>query len=164
VRLRLPCSWRTRRQFPAAATARLASARRATLSRSSRSPASRSIHTSAGSPWLTCTQTEAVRSWRNARNSGSIRVQGWCFSASACQAAAGVDASTPSPARTPPGAAGAIEGRFPAAALARLEFDGNWSDLEPCSLISVWIPDERDSPKSRKEPITLLCACELAVN
>jgi phosphohistidine phosphatase len=52
------------------------------------------------------------------------------------------------PDTSPPGAVGAIEGRFPAAALARLEFDGNWSDLEPCSLISVWIPDEGQSEKS----------------
>jgi phosphohistidine phosphatase len=49
---------------------------------------------------------------------------------------------------SPPGAVGASEGRFPAAALARLEFDGNWSDLEPCSMISVWIPDEGQSEKS----------------
>jgi hypothetical protein len=39
------------------------------------------------------------------------------------------------------GARGLPEGCFPQR-LARLEFDGNWSDLDPCSLISVWIPDE----------------------
>jgi hypothetical protein len=44
------------------------------------------------------------------------------------------------------GARGRPEGRFPAA-LAGLEFDGNWSDLEPCSLISVWRPDEGRSEK-----------------
>ncbi len=45
-------------------------------------------------------------------------------------------------------AVAAIEGRFPAAALARLEFDGNWSDADACSLISVWMPDQGQSEKS----------------
>jgi phosphohistidine phosphatase len=39
-----------------------------------------------------------------------------------------------------PEAADAIDGRFPAAALARLEFDGDWSRLDACSLLSVWMP------------------------
>ncbi|HET8916024.1 MAG TPA: histidine phosphatase family protein [Propionibacteriaceae bacterium] len=37
-------------------------------------------------------------------------------------------------------AMGAIEGRFPAAALARLEFDGDWSEVEAASLVSVRMP------------------------
>jgi phosphohistidine phosphatase len=37
-------------------------------------------------------------------------------------------------------AVAAIEGRFPAAALARLEFDGNWPELDTASLVSVRIP------------------------
>src|SRR5215211_10107 len=39
-----------------------------------------------------------------------------------------------------PEAVAAIESRFPAAGLARLEFDGDWSQLESCSLLSVWMP------------------------
>jgi phosphohistidine phosphatase len=39
-----------------------------------------------------------------------------------------------------PGAVSAIEGRFPAAALAQLDFDGDWSQLEACSLVSVRMP------------------------
>jgi phosphohistidine phosphatase len=39
-----------------------------------------------------------------------------------------------------PEAVSAIEGRFPAAALARLEFDGNWSEVEAGSLVSVRMP------------------------
>jgi phosphohistidine phosphatase len=35
----------------------------------------------------------------------------------------------------------AIESRFPAAALAWLEFDGDWSEIESGSLVSVRIPD-----------------------
>jgi phosphohistidine phosphatase len=34
----------------------------------------------------------------------------------------------------------AIEGRFPAAALAQLEFEGNWSDVDGGSLVAVRIP------------------------
>jgi len=37
-------------------------------------------------------------------------------------------------------AVGAIEGRFPAAALAQLEFEGDWSQLHACSLVSVHMP------------------------
>jgi phosphohistidine phosphatase len=39
-----------------------------------------------------------------------------------------------------PEAVAAIEGRFPAAALAQLEFGGDWSRLDVCSLVSVWLP------------------------
>jgi phosphohistidine phosphatase len=45
------------------------------------------------------------------------------------------------PDTSAPGAVGAIESRFPAAALARLEFDGDWSEIESGSLVSVRIPD-----------------------
>jgi hypothetical protein len=34
-----------------------------------------------------------------------------------------------------------IEGRFPAAAMAQLEFDGDWSAIEAASLVSVRMPD-----------------------
>jgi hypothetical protein len=34
----------------------------------------------------------------------------------------------------------AIESRFPAAALARLEFDGNWSEIQAASLVYVRVP------------------------
>jgi phosphohistidine phosphatase len=44
------------------------------------------------------------------------------------------------PATSNPKAVAAIESRFPAAALARLDFDGDWSNLEACSLTSVWMP------------------------
>ena len=39
-----------------------------------------------------------------------------------------------------PEAVAAIEGRFPSAALAQLEFDGDWSQLGSCSLTRVWMP------------------------
>jgi phosphohistidine phosphatase len=39
-----------------------------------------------------------------------------------------------------PEAVSAIEGRFPAAALAQLEFDGDWSEIEGGSLVLVRIP------------------------
>jgi phosphohistidine phosphatase len=38
-------------------------------------------------------------------------------------------------------AVSAIESRFPAATLATLEFDGDWSEIEGGSLVSVRIPD-----------------------
>ena len=41
------------------------------------------------------------------------------------------------PTTSAPEAVSAIEGRFPAAALARLEFDGDWSAMEAASLVSV---------------------------
>jgi phosphohistidine phosphatase len=44
------------------------------------------------------------------------------------------------PTTSKPEALGAIEGRFPAAALARLEFDGDWSGVEGASLVSLRIP------------------------
>jgi phosphohistidine phosphatase len=44
------------------------------------------------------------------------------------------------PATSTPEAVAAIKDRFPAAALAELVFDGNWSELEACSLLSVWFP------------------------
>ena len=44
------------------------------------------------------------------------------------------------PTTATPDAVSAIKGRFPAAALAQLEFDGDWSQLEACSLVSVRMP------------------------
>jgi phosphohistidine phosphatase len=44
------------------------------------------------------------------------------------------------PTTSRPEALGAIEGRFPAAALAQLEFDGDWSGIEAASLVSVRMP------------------------
>jgi phosphohistidine phosphatase len=44
------------------------------------------------------------------------------------------------PAISPPEAVRAIESRFPAAALAQLEFDGDWSGLDSGSLVSVRMP------------------------
>jgi phosphohistidine phosphatase len=44
------------------------------------------------------------------------------------------------PTASRPEALGAIEGRFPASALARLEFDGDWSGVEAASLVSVRMP------------------------
>ena len=37
-------------------------------------------------------------------------------------------------------AVAAIESRFPAAALAQLEFDGDWSEMDAASLVSVRMP------------------------
>jgi phosphohistidine phosphatase len=48
-------------------------------------------------------------------------------------------------ASSTPEAVGAIESRFPAAALAQLEFEGDWSRVESGSLIAVRTP----SPASR---------------
>jgi phosphohistidine phosphatase len=45
------------------------------------------------------------------------------------------------PATSSPEAVAAIESRFPAAAVARLEFDGDWSQLGSGSLVSVRMPD-----------------------
>jgi hypothetical protein len=42
-----------------------------------------------------------------------------------------------------PEAVSAIDGRFPAAALAKLEFDGDWSGVEAGSLVSVWLAGRR---------------------
>jgi phosphohistidine phosphatase len=44
-----------------------------------------------------------------------------------------------------PEAVSAIEGRFPAAALAQMEFESDWSGLETASLVSVWMPDRTRS-------------------
>jgi phosphohistidine phosphatase len=44
------------------------------------------------------------------------------------------------PTTSTPEAVSAIEGRFPAAALAQLEFEGDWSAVETGALISVWMP------------------------
>ena len=44
-------------------------------------------------------------------------------------------------ASSTPAAVDAIESRFPAAALAWLEFDGDWSEIEGGSLVSVRMPD-----------------------
>jgi phosphohistidine phosphatase len=45
------------------------------------------------------------------------------------------------PTTSAPEAVNAIEGRFPAAALAGLEFDGDWSGVERASLRLVKMPD-----------------------
>ena len=45
------------------------------------------------------------------------------------------------PDTSAPAAVSAIESRFPAAALAWLEFDGDWSEIEGGSLVSVRMPD-----------------------
>jgi phosphohistidine phosphatase len=44
------------------------------------------------------------------------------------------------PSTSAPEAVAAIDGRFPAGALAQLEFDGGWSQLDSCSLTRVWMP------------------------
>jgi phosphohistidine phosphatase len=44
-----------------------------------------------------------------------------------------------------PEAVSAIEGRFPAAALALLEFEGGWSEIDAGSLVSVRMPDRTRS-------------------
>jgi phosphohistidine phosphatase len=44
------------------------------------------------------------------------------------------------PTTSTPEAVSAIEGRFPAAALAQLEFEDEWSAIETGALISVWMP------------------------
>jgi phosphohistidine phosphatase len=44
------------------------------------------------------------------------------------------------PTTSTPEAVSAIEGRFPAAALAQLEFDGDWTQLDSGSLASVRLP------------------------
>jgi phosphohistidine phosphatase len=48
-------------------------------------------------------------------------------------------------ATSAPCAVSAIEGRFPAAALAQLEFEGGWSEVEAGSLVSVRMPDRTRS-------------------
>jgi phosphohistidine phosphatase len=44
------------------------------------------------------------------------------------------------PANSTPEAVAAIESRFPAAALAQLEFEGDWSQIDTGSLVSVRMP------------------------
>jgi phosphohistidine phosphatase len=44
------------------------------------------------------------------------------------------------PTTSTPEAVSAIEGRFPAAALAQLEFDSDWSEIERGSLVFVRVP------------------------
>ena len=44
------------------------------------------------------------------------------------------------PASSTPEAVQAIESRFPAAALAQLEFEGGWSEIDAGSLVSVRMP------------------------
>ena len=44
------------------------------------------------------------------------------------------------PATSSPEAVAAIESRFPAATVARLEFEGDWSQIESASLVSVRMP------------------------
>jgi phosphohistidine phosphatase len=44
------------------------------------------------------------------------------------------------PATSAPEAVAAIDGRFPAGALARLQFDGEWPAFDAGSLVSVWMP------------------------
>ena len=48
-------------------------------------------------------------------------------------------------ATSTPEAVSAIEGRFPAAALAQLEFEGDWSAVETGSLVSVRMPGQARS-------------------
>ena len=49
------------------------------------------------------------------------------------------------PTSSTPEALSAIEGRFPAAALARLELNGDWSGVATASLVSVRIPGQARS-------------------
>ena len=44
------------------------------------------------------------------------------------------------PESSDPAALAAIDGRFPAATLARLEFTGDWADLETAALVHVRLP------------------------
>jgi phosphohistidine phosphatase len=44
------------------------------------------------------------------------------------------------PDTSDPAAVAAIDGRFPAATLARLEFAGHWADLETAALVDVRLP------------------------
>jgi phosphohistidine phosphatase len=44
------------------------------------------------------------------------------------------------PDSSDPAAMAAIDGRFPAATLARLEFTGDWADLETATLVDVRLP------------------------
>ena len=44
------------------------------------------------------------------------------------------------PETSDPAALAAIDGRFPAATLARLEFTGDWADLETAALVGVRLP------------------------
>lgn len=44
------------------------------------------------------------------------------------------------PETSDPAALAAIDGRFPIATLARLEFEGDWADLETASLVDVRLP------------------------
>ena len=60
------------------------------------------------------------------------------------------------PTTSTPEAVSAIEGRFPAAALAQLEFEGDWSgsrqarlSLSECPVLPV--ADSRSHPRERKE-------------
>ena len=55
------------------------------------------------------------------------------------------------PATSTPEAVSAIESRFPAAALAQLEFEGDWSEIDGGSLVSVRMPgsDGHCPPSSR---------------
>jgi phosphohistidine phosphatase len=44
------------------------------------------------------------------------------------------------PETSDPAARAAIDGRFPAATLARLEFTGDWADLDTAALVGVRLP------------------------
>ena len=44
------------------------------------------------------------------------------------------------PETSDPAALAAIDGRFPAATLARLELTGDWADLETAALVGVRLP------------------------
>jgi phosphohistidine phosphatase len=48
-------------------------------------------------------------------------------------------------ASSSPEAVAAIESRFPAAGLAQLEFEGDWSQLESGALVAVRLPGKADS-------------------
>jgi phosphohistidine phosphatase len=47
------------------------------------------------------------------------------------------------PATSTPEAVSAIQSRFPAAALAQLEFEGDWSNVRTGALVGVWMPTSR---------------------
>jgi phosphohistidine phosphatase len=49
------------------------------------------------------------------------------------------------PTTSTPESVSAIDGRFPAAALAHLEFGGDWSEIEGGSLVFVRIPGAASS-------------------
>jgi phosphohistidine phosphatase len=51
-----------------------------------------------------------------------------------------------------PEAVNAIEGRFPAAALAQLDFDGDWSEIAGGWLVFVRLPGAASRPRNLAKP------------